>query len=352
MKTFLLTLLTGTLALSSWAADLSNFKTADELWKHIQKLQRGPTEKPSPEKNLKAVQVDWLAELDGAAADFIKRFPDDARRWDARQLQAQVIQYSGYVMEKEPDAAAAEKILKEIADAPNAPAAAKADAQSMMIDMHADNVAPGNKEGIAGVDAEIAAFLKNYPDDERKNSLQLTRAKLYEQIDPVKSESILTEAAKTDDKRVAFQANQQLQQLQLKKKPVELSFTAVDGTKVDLAKMRGKVVLVDFWATWCGPCIGEIPNVVATYKKLHDKGFEIVGISLDKDKDRLASFTKDKGMTWVQYFDGKVWENEISSKYGIMGIPAMWVLDKKGMIRSTNARGSKLGKLVEDLLAE
>src|SRR5471030_1254825 len=72
-------------------------------------------------------------------------------------------------------------------------------------------------------------------------------------------------------------------------KPLDLKFTAVDGKKVDLADMRGKVVLIDFWATWCPPCRAEVPDVVATYKKYHDQGFEVVGISLDQDKDRKST---------------------------------------------------------------
>ena len=76
-------------------------------------------------------------------------------------------------------------------------------------------------------------------------------------------------------------------------KPLDLKYTAVDGSAVDLSKMRGKVVLVDFWATWCPPCRGEVPNVVAAYTKYHDQGFEIVGVSLDKDKERLLAFTKE-----------------------------------------------------------
>jgi thiol-disulfide isomerase/thioredoxin len=137
----------------------------------------------------------------------------------------------------------------------------------------------------------------------------------------------------------------------LKEKPIELRFTAVDGSEVDLAKMRGKVVLIDFWATWCGPCVDEVPRVVEAYKKLHGKGFEIVGVSLDQDKERLLQFTTEKGMTWPQYFDGKGWKNEISSKYGISSIPAMWLIDKKGMLASTSARND-LAAAAEKLLAE
>ncbi|MBX7207122.1 MAG: TlpA family protein disulfide reductase [Verrucomicrobiaceae bacterium] len=133
--------------------------------------------------------------------------------------------------------------------------------------------------------------------------------------------------------------------------PVSLKFNAVKGGKVDLETLKGKVVLIDFWATWCGPCVKEVPNVVAAYEKLHDKGFEIVGISLDQNKAALTKFVKDNKMTWPQYFDGKGWENEISTRFGIHAIPAMWLVDKEGKLVSTNARGN-LEAEVEKLLAK
>ena len=119
-------------------------------------------------------------------------------------------------------------------------------------------------------------------------------------------------------------------------KPPTIKFTAVDGTKVDLAQWRGKVVLVDFWATWCPPCRREVPNLVAAYRKFHDKGFEIIGISLDKNKEQLLAFTKEQDMPWPQYFDGKGWENEISIRFHIEDLPTMWLLDKHGRIRNAD----------------
>ena len=131
--------------------------------------------------------------------------------------------------------------------------------------------------------------------------------------------------------------------------PLDMKFTAVDGTKVDLAKMKGKVVLIDFWATWCGPCIAELPSVKKTYKKLNPKGFEIIGISLDTKESALKRFIKKENMPWPQFFDGKGWSNSLAKKHGIRSIPAMWLVDKQGNLVDLNARAN-LEQKVEDLL--
>ncbi len=124
------------------------------------------------------------------------------------------------------------------------------------------------------------------------------------------------------------------------------------GKPLSIANYKGKVVLLDFWATWCGPCVHELPNVIKTYEAHHPKGFEIIGISLDKDQDKLASFTKEKNMTWVQYFDGLVWENKLAVRYGINSIPATFLLDGQGTIIGKDLRGEALEEAVGKALAK
>jgi thiol-disulfide isomerase/thioredoxin len=126
----------------------------------------------------------------------------------------------------------------------------------------------------------------------------------------------------------------------------------MNGKPLSLAAFKGKVVLVDFWATWCPPCVAEMPNVVAAYGKYHDKGFDIVGISLDESRPELESFLKKNDMTWPQYFDGKGWENVLADRYGIRSIPATFLLDREGRIIGRDLRGEALEKAVAKALGE
>lgn len=129
-----------------------------------------------------------------------------------------------------------------------------------------------------------------------------------------------------------------------------IKFTSTEGNEIDLTQMKDKVVLVDFWATWCGPCVAEMPHVISTYEKYKDAGFEVVGISLDSEKSALDAFVAENKMTWPQYFDGKGWENDIAREFGITGIPATFLIGKDGKIVASNLRGDALEKAVADQL--
>ncbi len=133
-------------------------------------------------------------------------------------------------------------------------------------------------------------------------------------------------------------------------KPIEVTGTQLDGEKFDWAKYRGKVVLIDFWATWCGPCRAEVPNVKKNYREYHDRGFEVVGVNLDDQREDVEKYLEKEKYPWVTLYDGGWDANALATYYGVMGIPTVILVDKQGNVVSTNARGGELGKLLEKLL--
>lgn len=292
----------------------------DAEWQKVNQIIEGvknPKEKPKSREEAIAMLKKGITEFDTAYAAALKAGPSNVARWDAALFEAM----TGRVREVAgiPAPAKTAISLDDIVKAADAKPETKSQASLVSVMESAEAAeAPGGD--LAGWTAKAEKHLKDFP-DEKMN--QMVEGKL---------KSIKASA-------------------ELKTKPLELKFTAVDGREVDVSKLQGKVVLVDFWATWCGPCVAELPNVLKAYKELHAKGFEIVGVSLDSDKAELEGFVKEKGMEWPQYFDGKGWKNEIAGKYGIQSIPAMWLLNKKGMVVSTDARG-QLEEAVKKLLAE
>ena len=133
--------------------------------------------------------------------------------------------------------------------------------------------------------------------------------------------------------------------------------TTTGGRAVSFpSSYRGKVVLVDFWATWCGPCMREVPNVVSAYSKYHEKGFEVLGISLDREKaeGQLKSVTAKQGMVWDQVYDGRYFDARVAKQYRIQSIPATYLVDGdtgKILASGMDARGAKLDAAIKKALA-
>lgn len=124
----------------------------------------------------------------------------------------------------------------------------------------------------------------------------------------------------------------------------------IDGQTVRLSDLKGKVVLLDFWATWCGPCVAEIPNVKQVYEDNRAKGFTVIGISADRELDDLQTFIKAHGIEWKQIFEPETPEGSVRMTYGVMQFPTTVLIDREGTIRLIGARGMDLEQAVKDLV--
>ena len=196
------------------------------------------------------------------------------------------------------------------------------------------------------------------PSDEAKALVTLASAYLsLERYDD--AEVLLKQLVKPStgrDHRISEMASQllarigSLRKLKIGLPAIPFSAKTPAGKPIKLEDYRGKVVLLDFWASWCAPCRKEMPNVKNVYSNYHDKGFEIIGISLDDKEPNFKRYVQSEQMPWPQIYDGKGWQSELGMLYAVSAIPATYLIDREGKIRYKNVRGEELGRAVKELV--
>lgn len=165
---------------------------------------------------------------------------------------------------------------------------------------------------------------------------------LYRVLDPIAQQ---TYAGKQLGKRLEV-----LKRSSLGQTIKDFAQNDANGKTVKLSDFKGKYLFIDFWASWCGPCRAENPNVLKAYQTFKDKNFDVLGVSLDNDPAKWKKAISEDGMPWVQISDLKGYENEISAYYGIQAIPSSFLLDPNGVIIAKDLRGTMLHKKLSDIL--
>ena len=322
-------------------------KNADDLWAYIKKYSNTDDLEnidPTLDQDAKMAKARELigtkvAHLRPAVDLLLKKYPQDPHRWDAKLLRVFFLKDENGITDEEAD-----KTFHEIADAPDASQDAKRQARGVLLQGMLEKADP--EKGLTPeIDKALTTYEKDFPDDPVGSQFVTLRMKML-QNSPDKIDPELKTLAGSPNKATADAASKQLA---MRTQPVDLKFTALDGREVDLAKLRGKVVLLDFWATWCGPCMAKLPEIQAINKKYVDKDFQLIGISLDEDKAELEKTVKAKDMTWPEYFDGKGWQSDVGTKFGVESIPASFLVDKKGLLHAVDGDAdldAEIGKLL------
>lgn len=190
-------------------------------------------------------------------------------------------------------------------------------------------------------------------DNELGQYIFMTRSGMFDSEQQKEILALASEEFKAKDniKRIVDQLAAE-ENVAIGKDFIDFTMKNPEGESISLSDYagKGKYVFVDFWASWCGPCIQEMPNVVNAYNKYKNKGFEVVGVSLDKDEDKWLQGIKDLKMEWPQMSDLKLWESEVVGLYAIQGIPHTILLDKEGKIIAKNLRGEKLDEKLAELM--
>jgi thiol-disulfide isomerase/thioredoxin len=333
-----------------------------ELLAYVMELQQRPIEGASREEVMA-----FFAEVAAAseqAADRILAQVRPGEKFHAAAAQLKLEALGSLARRGDERAAAAlSAFAGELMAGPDADLAREARRQ-LIAARAGEAFGAGDVEEVFGLVKTAVELLASDPADGDSAELCMRMATRLERMDGAAARAIDAyrligaEVAKSSEPGIRGLARSCLGaevRLGLPGKPMELGGTLLDGTPFDQRTLAGKVVLVDFWATWCGPCVAEMPNIRAQYEKYHDRGLEVVGISLDDDRAAVAAFVAENGIPWPVICgtgEESGWDHPLVVRYGIGGIPALFLIGRDGNVIDVNVSGESLADRLAALFTE
>jgi thiol-disulfide isomerase/thioredoxin len=319
-------------------------------WTTLVQLQKRCEEKPAAGENAVEFYAQRDRDLYNAARAYVHKYADDSHAGTALEWELESAEFSGSATERGSLLDQLESETSSFVASHSLPESLRQQMTARLLHLRLNNDDLITTESASHLEQEIADYLKESPADPKKVSLQLARANLLYRVDAQKAKSFLEELVRDPDQQLAEAARARLVKAELLGKPLDLRFTATDGAAIDLAQLRGKVVLIDFWASWCPDCVRELPEIQKLDQAYRASGLVILGISLDRDRQAMANFLDKKGITWPIYFDGKGWSNAYAMQYGVRQIPEIWIINKEGIVETTSADVSNVDSIVQRLL--
>jgi peroxiredoxin len=333
---------------------------AKALVNQVKELTANPPAQPRTRNDLAGV-VEYFGKIVHLSEKALAAMPEPADRDDVRDIAIQAIMMMSEIEPPRRELLESMDKLAEgtLKDTPRGPLAANALGARALLHFQFSMQQTGSEndpDACKRLFDMAKQFATKAPNDPRATQLMFmigTRALSGNQYDTARE--VLKYTSEVDPAgQFGQMAASKLILLEAIGKPPEIAGPTLDGGEIDISQFKGKVVLVDFWATWCRPCVLELPNVQKAYDKYHDEGFEVIAVSFDRTKQALAKFVEDRNLPWPQIFfdeEGKrYWDNPVGLKYGISAIPVTFLIDRDGNLRKIDVRGEDLESAVVELL--
>lgn len=323
----------------------------NEDWAVVAAFDAGPKKKPtSREEAFLLARNHFLAQRKAIQA-FLLKYPTDPRAFDAKLRLASILATEGKMDGEPQKVQEAMRLYEELENTAGITPTQKADAGFFRVSLYMQNVKtgmPGARENLLNA---AQGFVAVYPGDRRGPRLLVEVATVFDQS-PLQKRQLLEQAGKlTTEDALKARIEDDLKRIDRLGQALNFSLNPMTGGTLEISSLRGNVVLILFWSADSPPSLLWLRDFRKVYDRLPQAQLKIVTISLDTDPKILKQRLNDFQLTWPTHYDGKGWEGPLARSLGINTLPTVWILDKKGILRSLNAR-SNYETMIRQLLRE